>query len=110
MGKIVGYALGLISLAGVIFGWYELQISNAKKEALISFNQKQLEQVVKDQKTLSDEMQNLQIKEKTIEDENTKLNNTIKDVSSAAELAIKNSTDKQFDPIFNQILKSLKGK
>ena len=42
-GRIVGYVAGGIMLVGLVFGWYELKIHEAKKEALASFNQMQLE-------------------------------------------------------------------
>ena len=109
LGKYAFYAVGIILIIGAVFGWYEIKIAEAKREALASFNQKQLEEVVKEQNIIISQMSALKAQEEAITEQTNKLNDNIKNKISHAEIVIKNSKDHSLDPIFNQILKSLRG-
>ncbi len=54
-------------------------------------------------------MNALQAQEEAITEQTNKLNDDIKNKISRAEIVINKSKDRSLDPIFNQILKSLRG-
>lgn len=109
-GKIVGYIFAGLLLVSLVFGWYEVKISEAKREALATFNQHQLEEVVKAQKLYDDDLKILQDKEREIQDSISKLNEDVNKKADKADETIRNSNDKNLDPLFNEILKNLKGR
>jgi len=109
LGRIIGYAGVAVLLCGLAFGWYEIKINQAKSEALATFNQQQLEQVVKDQQTLLNQMKVIQDQGQALQQSTDNLNKSIKDQADKADLTIKNSTDTQLDPLFNDVVKEIRG-
>jgi FtsZ-binding cell division protein ZapB len=109
-GKIVGYAVGILFIAGLIFGWYEMKIAEAKREALVQFNKTQLEEVVKEKNTLIDQMKALQDQQAALESENNKLNDALNEKSEKVITIIQKSKDNNFDPIFKNMIEGLRGK
>ena len=109
IGKIVGYAVGILTLLGLVFGFYEIKIAEAKAEALATFNQQQLTQALADEQTYMKQMQTLEADKEAIQARNILLNGEIKDQADSASHIITNSKDTQTDPLFNEVLKELKG-
>jgi uncharacterized protein HemX len=109
-GKFLAAIVGLLALGAVIFGWYEVKISEAKKEALASFNQQQLEQAIADKNKYIAEMQTLQQDERNLENQNEQLNNQLQTQQTAIDSFINASKDTLLDPLFNQLLVQLRGK
>jgi predicted negative regulator of RcsB-dependent stress response len=109
-GRIVGYVAGGIMLAGLVFGWYELKIHEAKKEALASFNQMQLEEVIKEKDAMAAVNKTLATNLQQLQEQNSVLDGRVKESAGIANAAVDATKDDQLDPIFNQILGSLKGR
>jgi peptidoglycan hydrolase CwlO-like protein len=68
--KIGLYIGGAVLILGLIFGGYEKWQSDIKKEALIEYNQKQLEQNIKDQQNLKTKLEDIATKQQQIVDQN----------------------------------------
>lgn len=60
LDRIGIYAIGALLAAGVIFGIYYTWKSNIERTALLEYNQKQLEQAIKDQNELKRKIQLLE--------------------------------------------------
>jgi hypothetical protein len=108
IGRIVAWGAGILTIISAALIWYNVQIYEAKKEALASFNQSQLQEVVKEQKQFIETQKNLQDKIDDLEAKNQLLNDAVKSASDKADQAIDASNDKQVDPLFNQTLKLLR--
>ena len=107
--KYVPWLVGLILLVLGTFTWYQVKISEAKSQATIEYNNKQLQEVINEKNALDVQNKILQDsidKQKAMVDEQNK---TIQDLTDSVNSMIDNSGDKNIDPLFNEILKKLKG-
>lgn len=71
MGRIQLYIIAGILLFGALTGIYYNWRSGIEREALMEYNQKQLEQSIKDQEILKQQLLNIDKKQKEIDAANT---------------------------------------
>ena len=108
-GRIIAGALGFLAFAGLVFGWYEVKISEAKKEVLSTFNQQQLEQTLKEKDALILQIQQLDKDKQDLQNKNSDLNKKLTDEESALNDFINSQKDTSLDPIFNKLLEQIRG-
>lgn len=109
-GKIISIIAGIIMIFGVVWGFYELKISEAKKQALSTFNQTQLEEVLKEKNNIILQMQTLQQDKQELEDQNSQLNDKVNADNLRIDQFINSLNDNTLDPIFNRLLNKLRNK
>lgn len=111
LGKIALYVAGALAAIGIIWGAIAYHDSQVKKEALYQYNQKQLEQTVKDQADQLDRLNQINNEQqKTVDDVNTK-NNAVSQKTSEIENYINNQTALSGEtpsPVIVETLKRLK--
>lgn len=70
VGKIVSYIIGGISVVSALVIMLKIHDSSIKNQALLEFNQKQMEQIIKDQAELTKKMNDVkQIQDQILENE-----------------------------------------
>lgn len=69
IGKIVSWAIGALAAAGILWGIVAYHDSQIKKEALLQYNQTQLQQTIKDQATAFDHLKQMTIQQQVVVDE-----------------------------------------
>jgi hypothetical protein len=72
MGRIQLYIIGGIFLFGALTAFYYNWRTSIEREALMEYNQAQLEQNIKDQQALKEKLENIAKRQKEIEDNNSK--------------------------------------
>ena len=113
MGRIQLYIIaGFIvfsSLCGIYYSWR----SGIEREALLEYNQKQLEQSIKDKEEMQKKLANIEVKQKEIQAENEATKKVFKeDMNSiAADLDKKEviETDRTSSQILKDTINKLKG-
>jgi hypothetical protein len=78
-GRLQLYIIGGIMLFGVLSGIYYSWRKGIEREALLEYNQQQLEQNVKDQEAMRKQLQDINDKQKEIEAENAEVKKKFKD-------------------------------
>jgi predicted nuclease with TOPRIM domain len=103
------YGTIIVFLLTSVFGYVKLKEHEAAKEALLQFNQAQLEQTIKENKIYADHEKALQEQVDQLSKQNTELNNLLQLKSDQVEAWINNQKDTTLDPIFNDVLKQMRG-
>ena len=109
LGRIQLYIAAAVAVVGIYFFWKH----NIEQQALMEYNQRQLEQVVKDQQAFQQKMQQVESKQRSIEadlaNQNEAVNTSLRDVQ---EYLSSNDAKKQDVPsssILKNTVKELKG-
>jgi uncharacterized protein HemX len=80
LGRVQLYIAAAVAVVGIYFFWKH----NVEQQALMEYNQRQLEQVVKDQQAFQQKMQQVESKQRTIEadlaSQNEAVTNSLKGV------------------------------
>ena len=96
-----------------LFGAYKLWEHNIKQQALLEFNQKQLEQVIKDQQKFNDILTNLNTKQQDVLDKLEKQNaDTEKNMGKIDEYLnsdLVKKLDRPSSEILKNVIKQLSG-
>ena len=103
------YGTIIIFLLTSAFGYVKLKEHEAAKEASLQFNQAQLEQTIKENKIYADHEKALQEQVDQLSKQNTELNDQLQLKSDQVEAWINNQKDTTLDPIFNDVLKQMRG-
>jgi uncharacterized protein HemX len=109
LSKLQLYIAGAIALIGVYYYWK----NSIEQEALMEYNQRQLQQVLEDQKAFQQKMQEVESKQRNIESELTKQNEQVtKTLSTVTEYLDSKDAKKQDKPasdIFKKTITELRG-
>ena len=101
-----------VAIAIAIVGAYFLWKHNIEQQALMEYNQRQLEQVIRDQRAFQDKMQEVQEKQRTIENDltaqNELLNNNLKNVNDYLNSSEVKKVDVPSSPILKNTIKQLR--
>ncbi len=104
-GKILQYiTIGLV-VAGFTLGGYQIWKNQVEQAALLKFNQKQMEQVVKDQQKYIQEIQALQEQEKLLTEQLNQKNDTIDKLSQDVSNWLNSPAAQQQDRPSSSLLK-----
>lgn len=110
-GRVQLIIIGGIMLFGALTGIYYSWRSGIEREALLEYNQKQLEQNIKDQEELKKKMEDIDSKRKQIEEENTAVkkafNDKLNDISVTLESKEVISNDKSSSQVLKDTVKKL---
>jgi predicted nucleotide-binding protein (sugar kinase/HSP70/actin superfamily) len=109
-GKYIAIGAVILLLIGGAFGYLKLKEHEAAREALIQFNQQQIELVQKQNEAYKAQLDALQSIQADLIKKNNELNADIDKQNESINDFFKFSTDKTLDPIFNQMLNKLNGK
>jgi len=103
------YIAAAVALIGVYYYWK----NSIEQEALMEYNQRQLQQVIEDQKAFQQKMQEVETKQKTIESDlaaqNEQVNKTLSTVTEYLDSKDAKKQDKPASDIFKNTIKELKG-
>jgi len=103
------YGTIIVFLLTSAFGYVKLKEHEAAKEALLQFNQAQLEQTIKENKIYADHEKALQEQVDLLSKQNTDLNDQLQLKSDEVDAWINKQKDTNLDPIFNDMLKQMRG-
>ena len=104
-GRIQLYIFGAIILFGVMSGFYYSWRRNIEREALLQYNQAQIEQNVKDQQAMREKLQAMEKKQQEIEAQNTADKETFKNKMESINKDIDSNNSKEKDKPSSDILK-----
>jgi len=107
-GRIQLYIAGAIAIIGIYFFWKH----NVEQQALMEYNQRQLEQVIQDQQRFQQKMQEVENKQKTIENDlavqNDQVNKTLSTVTEYLDSKAAKKQDKPASDIFKKTITELR--
>ena len=108
LSKLQLYIVGAIAL----FGLYKVWEHNVEQQALIEYNQRQLEQVIQDQQKFQQKMQAVEEKQKVIENDlaiqNDQVNKTLSTVTEYLDSKAAKKQDKPASDIFKKTVTELR--
>jgi len=111
LGKIGGYLLIALISSGVLYGAYTIHINTVKAAALAEFNTAQLKQIVADQQTFINMMQQLQVvSEQTIAElrlTNAKTDALTSDITEYINSPEAQKSDRESSEILKQTIQRL---
>ena len=108
-GRIQLYIAAAVAVAGVYFYWKH----NVEQQALMEYNQRQLEQVIQDQQRFQQKMQEVENKQRTIENDlatqNEQVTKTLSTVTEYLDSKDAKKQDKPASDIFKKTITELRG-
>lgn len=112
IGRIVGIVLAIISVAGMAWGMLQIHDAGVRNEALAKFNEKQLKQVIEDQRKFTQLQQEIKAsQEKIIEDLNKQNREVISkytDIEKKLKSADIQKDSKPLSPKLQELYNSIK--
>ena len=109
-GRVQLIIVGVILLFGVISGIYYSWRSGIEREALFEYNQKQIEQNIKDQQAMREKLKAMEDREKELQAENEAQKKVFKtDMESIAkEIDSKDTVDRSSSEVLKKTVSKLK--
>lgn len=108
LSKLQLYIAGAIAL----FGLYKFWEHNVEQQALMEYNQRQLEQVMQDQQKFQQKMQEVENKQRMIENDlvaqNDQVNKTLSTVTEYLDSKAAQKQDKPASDIFKKTVNELR--
>ena len=110
MGRIQLYIIGGIFLFGALTTFYYNWRKGIEREALLEYNQAQLEQNIKDQEELKKKLADMDLKQKEIEAANSADKKVFKDKINTinADIDSKNTVDRPASAVLKNTVNKLK--
>jgi hypothetical protein len=112
VGKFALYAIGALAAIGIMAGVYFSWRNDIRGDAIAEQNQKMMEQVIKDQKTLSDQLAAIQVISdqavKSLADSADKLSQSSDSITTWLQTPDVKKLDKPVSPIIKGVIERLK--
>lgn len=109
-GRLQLYIIGGIMLFGLLTGVYYSWRTGIEREALLEYNQQQLEQNVKDQQAMREKLEEMNKIQKDIETENANVKKQFKDKMDTitTEIESKDTVDRPASDVLKNTVTKLK--
>lgn len=107
MGRIQLYIIGGILAFGLLSGIYYQWRKGIEREALLEYNQAQIEQNIKDQKAMREKLEAMDKKQKEIEAENARDKKDFKDKMNGIASGIDVANDRPASNLLKDTVKRL---